>query len=108
MDIDVVVFTPSAPVLHIQGHALHIYIMVDTTVPWFGPIRPIGCQGTQKVTGGTTTTTARGSRATGGMTTATGGKTMATGGMTTAMGSTTMARGSVKRPQEEIQLINVL
>ena len=55
MDIDVIVFTPSAPVSHIQGHALHIYIMGDATMPWFGPIRPIGCQGTQKVTGGMTT-----------------------------------------------------
>ncbi len=24
-----------------------IYIMVDITVSWFGPIPPIGCQGTQ-------------------------------------------------------------
>ncbi len=59
MDIDVVVFTPS-PVWHIQGHALHLYIMGDSKVPWFGPIPPIGCQGTQKATGGTTT--ARGRR----------------------------------------------
>ena len=28
--------------------------MGDATVPWFGPISPIGYQGTQKVTGGTT------------------------------------------------------
>ncbi len=42
MDIDVVVFTPSAPIWHTQGHALHLYIMGDTTVPWFGPIPPIG------------------------------------------------------------------
>jgi hypothetical protein len=55
MDIDVVVFTPSAPIWHIQGHALHLYIISDSTVPWLGPISPIGCQGTQKVTGGTTT-----------------------------------------------------
>jgi hypothetical protein len=55
MDIDVVVFTPSAPVSHIQGHALHLYIMGDSKVPWFGPIPPIGCQGTQKATGGTMT-----------------------------------------------------
>ena len=55
MVIDVIVFTPLAPVSHIQGHSLHIYIMGDTTVPWFGPIPPIGCQGTQKATGGTTT-----------------------------------------------------
>ena len=55
MDIDVVVFTPSAPVWHIQGHALHLYITGDSKVPWFGPTPPIGCQGTQKVTGGTTT-----------------------------------------------------
>ncbi len=90
MDIDVVVFTPSAPVWHIQGYALHLYIMGDSKVPWFGPIPPIGCQGTQKATGGMTkkhndgdgrhddgdrrhvdaaqrrdATTARGSRATG-------------------------------------------
>jgi len=57
MDIDVLVFTPLAPAWHIQGHALHLYIMGDTTVPWFSPIPPIGCQGTQKVTGGTTTAT---------------------------------------------------
>jgi hypothetical protein len=55
MVIDVVVFTPSAPILHIQGHSLHIYIMDDATVPLFGPIPLIGCQGTQKVTGSTTT-----------------------------------------------------
>jgi len=55
MDIDVLVFTPLAPAWHIQGHALHLYIMGDTTVPWFSPIPPIGCQGTQKVTGGTMT-----------------------------------------------------
>ena len=55
MDIDVVVSTPPAPVLHIQGHALHLYIMGNSKVPWFGPIPPIGCQGTQKTTGGTTT-----------------------------------------------------
>jgi hypothetical protein len=48
MDIDVVVFTLSAPVRHIQGHSLHIYIMGDATVLWFGPIPPIGRQGTQK------------------------------------------------------------
>ncbi len=48
MVIDVVVFTLSAPVRHIQGHALHLYIMGDATVPWFGPISPIGHQGTQK------------------------------------------------------------
>ncbi len=54
MDIDVVVFTPSAPISHIQGHALHINIMDDATVPWFSPNPLIGCQGTQKVTGGTT------------------------------------------------------
>jgi len=29
MVIDVVVFTPSAPVWHIQGHLLHVYIMGD-------------------------------------------------------------------------------
>jgi hypothetical protein len=52
MDIDVVVFTPSAPIWHIQGHTLHLYIMGDSKVPWFGPIPPIGCQGTQKATGG--------------------------------------------------------
>ncbi len=32
----------------IQGHALYLYIMGDATVPWFGPIPPIGCQGTKK------------------------------------------------------------
>jgi hypothetical protein len=48
MDIDVVVFTFLAFVWHIQGHALHLYIMGDATVPWFGPIPPIGRQGTQK------------------------------------------------------------
>jgi hypothetical protein len=55
MVIDVVVFTPSAFVLHIQGQSLHICIMGDATVPWFGPIPPIGCQGTQMVAGGMTT-----------------------------------------------------
>ena len=55
MDIDVIIFTLSAPVWHIQWHNLHLYIMGNATVPWFGPIPPIGCQGTQKVTGGTTT-----------------------------------------------------
>ena len=54
MDIDVVVFTLLAPVWHIQGHSLYLYIMGDATVPWFGPIIPIGRQGTQKATGGTT------------------------------------------------------
>ena len=53
MDIDVVVFTSLAPVWHIQGHALHLYIMGDSKVPWLSPIPPIGCQGTQKA--GTTT-----------------------------------------------------
>jgi hypothetical protein len=48
MDIDVIVFTPLAPVWHIQGHALYLYIMGDATMPWFGPIPLIGCQGTQK------------------------------------------------------------
>jgi hypothetical protein len=38
MDIDVVVFTLVAPIQHIQGHALHPYIMVDAAVPWFDPI----------------------------------------------------------------------
>ncbi len=55
MDIDVIVFTLSAPVWHIQGHALHLYIMGDPKVPWFGPIPLIGCQGTQKAMGGMTT-----------------------------------------------------
>jgi hypothetical protein len=55
MVIDVVVLTPSAFVLHIQGQSLHICIMGDVTVPGFGPIPPIGCQGTQMVTGGMTT-----------------------------------------------------
>ena len=50
MDIYVIIiiFTPSAPVWHIQGHMLHLYIMGDATVPWFGPIPSIGHQGTQK------------------------------------------------------------
>jgi hypothetical protein len=42
MDIDVIVFTPSAPVWHIQGHTLHLYIIVNATVSWFGPIPPVG------------------------------------------------------------------
>jgi hypothetical protein len=37
MDIDVVVFTLSAPVWHIQGHALHPYIIVNAAVPSFDP-----------------------------------------------------------------------
>jgi hypothetical protein len=48
MDINVVIFTLSALVWHIQGHRLHPYIMVDAAVPWFDPIPPIGRQGTQK------------------------------------------------------------
>ena len=48
MYIDVIVFTPSAPVWYVQGHALHLYIMSDAGVPWFGPIPPIGHQETQK------------------------------------------------------------
>ena len=68
----------------------------STVVPWFGPIPPIGCQGTQKATGGTTTrnndgdrwhdngygrhNNSKGQQATGGMTTVKGSKTMATGG----------------------------
>jgi hypothetical protein len=35
MDIDVVVFTPSAPIWHIQGHALHPYIMGDALVVFY-------------------------------------------------------------------------
>ena len=31
--IDVIVFTLSAPVQHIQGHALHPFIMIDASVP---------------------------------------------------------------------------
>jgi len=42
MDIDVVVFTLSASVRHIQAHTLHPYIMVDAVVPWFDPNPPIG------------------------------------------------------------------
>ena len=30
---------------HIQGHVLYLCIMGDATVPWFGPIPPIGHQG---------------------------------------------------------------
>ena len=48
MDIDVAVFTPSPLIRHIQGQALYLYIMGNAAVPWFGPIPPIGCQGTQK------------------------------------------------------------
>jgi len=48
MDIDVIIFTLSALVWHIQWHELHLYIMGNATVPWFGPIPPIGRQGTQK------------------------------------------------------------
>ena len=43
------------PPFHISKGTHSIYIMGDTTVPWFGPISLIGCQGTQKVTSGTTT-----------------------------------------------------
>jgi hypothetical protein len=49
MDIDVVVFTLLAPVWHIQGHALHLYIMGDANLPWFGPIPPIGRQRNTKM-----------------------------------------------------------
>jgi len=48
MDIDVIIFTLSAPVWHIQWHELHLYIMGNANVPWFGQIPPIGRQGTQK------------------------------------------------------------
>jgi hypothetical protein len=34
MDIDVVLFTLLAPVWHIQGLSLHVYIMGNATVPW--------------------------------------------------------------------------
>jgi hypothetical protein len=34
MDIDVIVFTPSAPVWHIQGHVLYLYIMGDCALVW--------------------------------------------------------------------------
>jgi hypothetical protein len=49
MVIDVVVFTPSAPVWHIQGHSLHPYIMLDATVPWFDPNIPIDREATATV-----------------------------------------------------------
>jgi hypothetical protein len=48
MDIDVIVFTLLAPVWHIQWHALHLYIMGNAAVPWFGPIPLIASQGIQK------------------------------------------------------------
>jgi len=48
MDIDVVAFIPSASVWNIQWHEFYLYIMGDAAVPWFGPIPPIGHQGTQK------------------------------------------------------------
>ena len=49
MDIDVVVFTLSAYVRHIQAHALHPYIMVDASVPWFDPNIPLGREATATV-----------------------------------------------------------
>jgi len=49
MDIDVVVFTLSASVRHIQAHALHPYIMVDASVPWFDPNIPLGREATATV-----------------------------------------------------------
>ena len=48
MDIDVMVVTRSAPVWLIQGHVLHLYIMSNADVPWFGPIPLISRQVTQK------------------------------------------------------------
>jgi hypothetical protein len=48
MDIDVILVTLSAPVWNIQGHVLHLYIMSNADVPWFGPIPLIGRQVTQK------------------------------------------------------------
>ena len=48
MDIDVIIFTFSALIWHIQWHELHLYIMGNVNVPWFVPIPPIGRQGTQK------------------------------------------------------------
>jgi len=115
MVIDVIVFTPPAPVSHIQGHSLHIYIMGNATVPWFGSIPLIGCQGTQKVMGGMMTwhndgdgqhddgdgrhdngrhANGKGQQGDMGTTKATGGKTMAAGGTTTVKGGTTMTRCS--------------
>jgi len=47
MDIDVIIFTLPAPNWHIQWHELHLYIMGNADVPWFGPIPLIGRQGTQ-------------------------------------------------------------
>ena len=49
MVIDVVVCTLSAPVRHIQGHALHPYIMLDASVPWFDPNIPIDREATATV-----------------------------------------------------------
>ena len=49
MDIDVVVFTLSASVRHIQVHTLHPYIMVDATVPWFDPNILLGREATATV-----------------------------------------------------------
>jgi hypothetical protein len=49
MDIDVLEFTLSAPVRHIQGHALHPYIMLDASVPWFDPNIPIDRKATATV-----------------------------------------------------------
>lgn len=48
MDIDGMVVTLPAPVWHIQGHLLHLYIMSNADVPWFDPIPLIGRQVTQK------------------------------------------------------------
>ena len=48
MDIDVVAFIPSASVWNIQWHEFYLYIMGNAAVLWFGPIPPIGRQGTQK------------------------------------------------------------
>jgi len=85
--------------------------MGSTTVPWFGPTPPIGCQGTQKVTGGTTTRHDDGDGRHGNgdgqhddgdgqqgdsrPTTATGGTTTVTGGMT--KDGTMTARGKAER-----------
>ena len=46
LTIDVVVFTLLATDWHIQGHALHPYIMVDASVPWFDPNISIGREAT--------------------------------------------------------------
>jgi hypothetical protein len=53
MEIDVILFTLLAPSTSMGTRSIYISIMImvmgDAPVPWFGPIPPIGRQGTQQL-----------------------------------------------------------